>query len=1042
MVSGLQWTGERFLPDVEGDVQLEHLHRYYLASRLAHGKKVLDIACGEGYGSNILADVALSVTGIDISEEAILCAQNKYNKENLNYIQGECTQIPLPDHSVDLIVSFETIEHHDRHLEFILEIKRVLKKEGLLIISSPDKKEYSDLTGHDNQFHVKELYYPEFERLIKGKFKHHVMLGQRIKYGSYITPLNTKKKNNFIGFKKSSNGIAEEKTSIFNPLYFISIASEVQIPQAFLSLYEHPLEDSEFANKISNALSIKKKEYDHLSNEHDALFDKHGALSTEYDALAEECYRTRAERDSVITEQALLKIDLARKNAMIDDILNSTSWYVTNPIRWFRRKMTQISDSKMLCRIKSVKNMSGFPVVQNFHNAVQTAGGIKKIPSKALYLYKNKKGFKNTIKYLLSKIQKQAPILEVNLPMTADDQIPHFEHCFSLNNNKDMFITYKSYPEIDTDIRVIAFYLPQFHPIKENDEAWGKGFTEWTNVTKAIPQFAGHYQPKLPGELGFYDLRLGKIQKRQIELAKNYGIHGFCYHYYWFNGQKVLNTPLEQILSNPELDFPFCINWANENWTKRWDGLENEVILKQNHSFEDDMAFIKEIESILKDHRYIRVNGKPLLMIYRPSLFPEIKETVRRWREYCRECGIGEIYLVLSHAHEHTDPNTIDFDAATEFAPNTFQVPDISGYLHFYNKNHQGHVFDYNSAIDYSISRPETAYVKFRSLCPGWDNEARKPGKGISFHNSSPERYSLWLEYLLYNTQKQRKGDEKIIFLNAWNEWAEGAYLEPDSRYGYAYLDQTRNTLKKFDKEKHDLLRQCRNIQKTAEIAVIIHLYYIELWDEVKANLASFKEVTFDLYININNECSVDHINTIRDSYPDARIFSFENRGRDILPFLKIFNIVYPLNYGHICKIHSKKSFHREDGDKWRHNLINGLIGSPAIIKENLEKFVRNPKTGIIVPKGNVFEYKDWIGSNNEMVEGFALKNNIKITEDFTFPSGSMFWFKPVVFKQLYKNIDFTVFKTENGQLDGTMAHSIERIFGLLCHANGYDLVE
>jgi len=408
---------------------------------------------------------------------------------------------------------------------------------------------------------------------------------------------------------------------------------------------------------------------------------------------------------------------------------------------------------------------------------------------------------------------------------------------------------------------------------------------------------------------------------------------------------------------------------------------------------------------------------------------------------------MGEIYLVLSHAHEHTDPAAIDFDAATEFAPNTFEVQNISKNLNFYNTNHQGYVSDYNSLIDYSISREELGYTKFRSVCPGWDNEARKPGKGISFINSSPDRYSKWFEYLLYNTRKYKKGDEKIIFVNAWNEWAEGAYLEPDSRYGYAYLDKTYHTLKKNDKTKIDktkisLLWQTQHLRRTADIAVIIHLYYVELWDEIKLNLTSFKDKAFDLYININNECSVDSIKNILDIFPDARIFSFENRGRDILPFLEIFNRIYPLDYPYVCKIHSKKSLHRQDGNKWRNDLINGLMGSPDCIEDNIVQLESDSKTGMIVPKGHIFKYKDWVGPNNEMVETFALKNKIDIIEDFSFPSGSMFWFKPVVFKQLYRNMDSNMFETEDGQLDGTMAHSIERIFGLLCHANGYDLVE
>ena len=194
-------------------------------------------------------------------------------------------------------------------------------------------------------------------------------------------------------------------------------------------------------------------------------------------------------------------------------------------------------------------------------------------------------------------------------------------------------------------LRLIAHYLPQFHPIPENDRWWGKGFTEWTNVTKAQPLFEGHYQPHLPGELGFYDLRLGETRIAQAELARAHGIHGFCYYHYWFNGKKVLERPLNEMLRSGKPDFPFCICWANENWTRTWDGQDSHILLKQEYSADDDRRHIRELFRIFDDRRYIRVNAKPLFLVYRTENMPDPSRTAAIWREEARKAGIGEIYL-------------------------------------------------------------------------------------------------------------------------------------------------------------------------------------------------------------------------------------------------------------------------------------------------------------------------------------------------------------------------------------------------------------
>jgi len=219
--------------------------------------------------------------------------------------------------------------------------------------------------------------------------------------------------------------------------------------------------------------------------------------------------------------------------------------------------------------------------------------------------------------------------------------------------------------------RLIAFYLPQYHPIPENDCWWGKGFTEWTNVTKAQPLFAGHYQPHLPADLGFYDLRLPEARQAQVDLAREYGIYGFCYYHYWFNGRRLLERPLAEVLSSGEPDFPFCLCWANESWTKRWDGVEGTVLMEQRYTVEDDRAHLCWLAGVFRDQRYIRVGGKPLLLVYRATKMVNPLRTTSIWREEARKLGIGELYLcrVECFGNERVDPTTIGFDAGVEFQP-------------------------------------------------------------------------------------------------------------------------------------------------------------------------------------------------------------------------------------------------------------------------------------------------------------------------------------------------------------------------------------
>jgi glycosyltransferase involved in cell wall biosynthesis len=362
------------------------------------------------------------------------------------------------------------------------------------------------------------------------------------------------------------------------------------------------------------------------------------------------------------------------------------------------------------------------------------------------------------------------------------------------------FVARARAPVGSSEIKLIAFYLPQFHPVQENNEWWGEGFTEWTNVTKARPMFVGHYQPRLPGDLGFYDLRVPEIQQRQIELARQYGIHGFAFHYYWFAGKRILERPLEQLLANPRLDFPFCFCWANENWTRRWDGGEHEVLIAQQHSPADDLAMMADVTRAFRDPRYIRFDGRPLLIVYRPQLLPDARATVHRWRDYCQRAGVGDPFLVAAQTFGNENPTPLGFDAAVGFPPHNFRGAELTAEHRLLNPLFAGRIYDYGSLVEASRDMSPPPYTLFRGVCPSWDNSPRSPLRAQVFVGSTPELYEKWLENACTFALANHPSDERLVFVNAWNEWAESAYLEPDRRYGYAYLEATARVLRRYPK--------------------------------------------------------------------------------------------------------------------------------------------------------------------------------------------------------------------------------------------------
>jgi lipopolysaccharide biosynthesis protein len=354
-------------------------------------------------------------------------------------------------------------------------------------------------------------------------------------------------------------------------------------------------------------------------------------------------------------------------------------------------------------------------------------------------------------------------------------------------------------PSVAQKPRFIAFYLPQFYPTPYNDEWWGRGFTEWTNVTRAKPRFRGHYQPHLPADLGFYDLRVSETREAQASLAREYGIHGFCYYHYWFNGRRLLERPLDEVLALGRPDFPLCICWANENWTRTWGGTDRSVLVNQHYSFEDDLNHIRSLLPIFRDRRYIRVEGKPLLLVYRVESLPYPERTAEIWRNEITKHGFDGLYLVSVESNfgpVAVNPSDMGFDAALQFEPNRAHLFTTS--VHLKISRHIKRFIQVDNRVSYDfmfrqwLRQATPNYRRFNCVMPMWDNTSRAAGTGaMIYHGSTPQVYQLWLKAAVCRTQPDND-QIRWVFINAWNEWAEGCHLEPCQKWGRSYLEATR----------------------------------------------------------------------------------------------------------------------------------------------------------------------------------------------------------------------------------------------------------
>ena len=662
------------------------------------------------------------------------------------------------------------------------------------------------------------------------------------------------------------------------------------------------------------------------------------------------------------------------------------------------------------------------------------------------------RGLNKTVKKVFAYIYKRRPL--------------------SLSEIKNLFYESEYQENIDFSkytpkVKTIAFYLPQFHAILENDLWWGKNFTEWTNTCKVDPRFNGHYQPREPhDDFGYYDLTDIEIIKKQVLLAKQHGIYGFCFYLYWFSGKRLLEKPLDLFLEYPEIDINFCLCWANENWTRTWDGYDKEILIKQNYSEEDPNKFIDDIKKYVTDKRYIKIDGEPVILVYNPGRIPNVNNVFNIWREKAINSGIGKIKIWICRTFEHTAKSlniVNNVDGEVEFPPHG--LPTIHKEKIIKIKGNTGTIYDYkeivnkiNCIIDRIDSDDSNMNLPlYRTSMLGWDNSARRTSGWAAYAGYSLRFFYIWVRAIINETKRKYNEDSSFIFINAWNEWAEGTYLEPDKKYGYANINTLSKAIynlpfyigkpiiqRKYEKINNKLLNM-----DDIKICVQVHLYDIELIDEIIMNL-NYIPFPFHCYISTDTDEKLNIINNeFTQNCKNAHkvyVKRFDNRGRDVAPFIEQMENEID-KYEFLLHIHSKKSRENDEyRDNWREYLFKHLLGNTKNIYNIFLEFMKNKKIGLIFPD-TYLPIESWIvwgtdeeqGKNNviDLLKRIDIKMNLGNNPKFA--AGNMFWARTKAIKKVFAaGIRQNDFPCEEDQKDMTLAHAIERSWVYIAQHEGY----
>lgn len=785
-------------------------------------------------------------------------------------------------------------------------------------------------------------------------------------------------------------------------------------------------ESDRLRENLEESLSEAFGEQQALKAQRDELNGRLAELTAERDHYVLHYNAAIVQREALTMEKTALVQEAGRYRHLYEEIRHAFFWKLSAPAR------------VILNALK--KFLKAFPLTR--------------YPYLFLMYWKNL-GLKATLQVIKNRRERKSAAASPALQTTAAGTL-------SLAYESE-YQTDTDFSEYTPDVKTLAFYLPQFHAIPENDEWWGKGFTEWSNTRKSLPKFDGHYQPREPhDDFGYYDLTDVNVIKKQAALARRHGLYGFCFYLYWFSGRRLLEKPLDILIAHPEIDINFCLCWANENWTRTWDGLEKNVLIGQNYSEEDPVNFIDDMKKYLTDKRYIRIKGKPVIIVYNPGHIQNIERFFTSMRRQAKNNGIGEILIWTCQTMFNT-AETLKIshliDAEAQFPPhNIDSTRENIGIKGVDLGGRTAGLMDYGNLAEDFVNNIEASHRDekiplYHAAMMGWDNGARRDNGFSTFCRFNLKSFYNWVRAIKADALGKFKPEEAFIFINAWNEWCEGTYLEPDKKYGYANI----NTLSKaicdipFDggvKVVTDNQAAAAPAEASASatpaIAVQVHLFYTDLVGEIIENL-NFIPYPFDCYISTDTDSKAK---TIKKEFAEnckavnVYVSRVENRGRDIAPFIRQMSPVID-RYDYICHIHTKKSLTVDWGDCWRKYLYKHLFGSREYLTALFGEFAENPKLGVVFPDTYpaLKRFAEW-GSNEPLVQQLFDRLGVRAAFDnnAVFPVGNMFWARTSAVRRMFtSNITNKDFQEEDGQTNLTLAHAIERAWVYLARYEGYE---